>query len=125
MKLGNMLKKLKEENRNLASTTARMNNHAEFYGNVNRGVKGGDFWEGSYVNIIGGRGVIYGSAQDDYTFTGADLVSMEPIGPGAAIPVGSMKLSSERFLLTFADGKRAQADIICNKVAAFRMTFGK
>ena len=125
MKLGNMLKKLKEENRNLGSTTARMNNHAEFYGNVNRGVKGGDFWEGSYVNVIGGRGVIYGSAQDDYTFSGADLISMEPFGPGAAIPVGGMKLSSERFLLTFADGKRAQADIISNKVAAFRLTFGK
>lgn len=125
MKLGNMLKKLKEENRNLASTTARMNNHAEFYGNINRGVKGGDFWEGSYVNIISGRGVIYGSAQDDYTFTGSDLISMAPLGPGAAIPVGNMKLSSERFLLAFADGKQAQADIICNKVAAFRMTFGK
>ena len=120
MKLGNMLKKLKEENRNLASTMARMNNHAEFYGNINRGVKDGDFWEGSYVNIISGRGVIYG-----YTFTGSDLISMVPLGPGAAIPVGNMKLSSERFLLAFADGKQAQADIICNKVAAFRMAFGK
>ena len=37
--------------------------------------------------------------------------------------VGS--LIRENALLTFADGKRAQADIICNKVAAFRLTFGK
>jgi len=118
------LKQLKNENRNLVKTTKRMNSVGAFYGNVNRGVKDGDFWDGSYVNLEDGGMVIYGSNQDDYLFGKGDVVSCEPIGAGPTIPVRDQKLPSQRFLLTFKDGKKAQADIISNKLGAFQKALG-
>lgn len=118
------LKQLKDENRNLVKTTKRMNSVGAFFGNVNRGVKNGDFWEGSYVNLEDGKMVIYGSNQDDYVFGAGDLASCEPLGGGDTIPVRDQKLPSQRVLLTFKDGKKAQADILSNKLGAFQKALG-
>lgn len=86
---------LKEENRNFGKTMKRMNSKGAFFGNVNRGVKNGDFWEGSYVNTEDNRLVIYGSNQDDYVFGAADVLSCSPLGAGATIPVGDKKMPSQ------------------------------
>lgn len=111
---------LKEENRNMGKTMKRINNSFSFYGNVNRGVKDGDFWEGSYVSIEDGSAVIYGSAQDDYVIARGSVTSFNLIGDGPTIPVGDSKVPSLRFAMVFADGKKAQVDIIYNKVDAFK-----
>ena len=124
MGLFDKLKKIKEENKNLGQTMKRMNNAFAFYGNINRGIKDGDFWEGCYVNVEGGKGLIYGSAVDDYVFAPGDVRSFTIIGDGPTIPVGDRKLPSLRFAVEFADGKKAQADIIYNKVDAFKAAFG-
>lgn len=116
-------KQLKEENRNLGQTMKRMNNQSAFYGNVNRGIKDGDFWEGCYINIEGGKGLIYGSAADDYVFAPGEVKSFHIIGDGPTIPVGDRKIPSLRFAVEFADGKKAQVDIIYNKVDDFKAAF--
>lgn len=124
-KIGDFFKKLKEENRNLGTTTARINNTGSFYGNVNRGIKNGDFWQGSYVSIENGSGVIYGSAQDDYVFTAADIASFELIaGARATVSVGNQQLPASSCMITFKDGKTAKLDIVSGKLAAFTATFG-
>lgn len=114
------MKQIKEENKNMGKTMSRMNSN-QFYGNVNRGIKNGDFWEGCYINVSGGTGLIYGSfsGQEDYTFTGSDVVSFEQVGRGDAIPVGQTKQPSIRCTIAFADGKRAQLDIIKVRFEAF------
>ena len=48
-KIKETAKQLKEENRNFKSSMKRINDRKAFCGNVNRGIKKGDFWEGSYV----------------------------------------------------------------------------
>ncbi len=124
MGLKDFFKKLKEENRNLGTTTKRINS-SNFYGNVNRGIKGGDFWEGSYVSIEGGHGVIYGSNQDDYTFTTESIASFERgSATGLMISVGNTQLPAVRYIMSFTDGKKAQMDIIANKLDSFKMSFG-
>lgn len=123
--IGGVIKQIKEENKNLGQTMARMNS-AQFYGNINRGIKNGDFWEGCYINASGGNGLIYGSAskQEDYTFSKADVISFEKIGRGEMINVGQSKEPSVRCSITFADGKRAQADIIATRFEAFVRNLG-
>lgn len=116
--------KLKEENKNFGSTMKRMNNRNDFYGVINREIKDGDFSQLSYVNIENGKGVIYGSAQDDYVFGVGDVKSFALAGKGADIPMGSVKLPSLRFDVVFADGKKAQADIVCQKVEMFKASLG-
>ncbi len=124
MGLKDFFKKIKEENRNLGTTTARINNTTSFYGNVNRGIKDGDFWNGSYVSIENGSGVIYGSAQDDYKFSVGDIASFELVSStGVKISVGNQTLPAVRFVMTFADGKKAQLDIAANKVDSFKKSF--
>lgn len=115
---------LKEENKHFGSTMVRMNKQENFYGVINREIKGGDFSQLSYVNIENGKGVIYGSAQDDYVFDVGAVTSFEEVGDGADIPVGNMKKPSLRFDMVFADGKKAQADIIQEKVGIFKGTLG-
>ena len=91
---------------------------------VNRGVKAGDFWEGSYVSIEGDHGVIYGSNQDDYTFTGSDIASFE-LGSGSRlISRGNEKKASVKYIVTFADGKKAQMEIFLDKIDQFKLSFG-
>ena len=70
------------------------------------------------------HGVIYGSAQDDYTFAPGDVKNCTFSGKGPDIAVGNEKKPSMRFILEFADGKKAQADIIFDKVDLFKASFG-
>ena len=120
-KIKEFFKKLKEENAGFATTMKRINSTG-YCGNVNRGVKNGDFWEGSYVSIEGGHGVIYGSNQPDYEFTGSDIKSFEVVGT-ASVSVGDKTLAGNSCIITFADGKTAKADIITEKIAQFKITF--
>lgn len=121
-KIKEFFKKLKEENAGFGAAMKRINSSG-FCGNINRGIKNGDFWEGSYISIEGGHGVIYGSNQPDYTFTGSDITSFE-IVPGAKCTVsqGQNTIPCNRFIITFKDGKRAQADIIPAKLSELKLT---
>lgn len=123
-KIKEKAKELKEENRNFGSSMKRINNRAAFYGNVNRGIKTGDFWEGSYVNIENGKGVIYGSSQDDYVFGPDDVKGSSFSGQGTVVAVGNERKPSLRFVIEFKDGKKAQMDIIVDKVDLFKASFG-
>lgn len=124
-KVGGAIKRLKEDNKNMGTTTKRINNVSDFYGNVNRGVKDGDFWMGSYVSIENGQGVIYGSSQDDYTFTADDIASFEMSNaPKTKINVGNKEYYALRYIITFKDGKKASADIIVGKIDDFKRFFG-
>ncbi|MBQ7699353.1 MAG: hypothetical protein IJT49_03300 [Clostridia bacterium] len=116
--------KIKESNRNFGSTMSRINNTNNFYGCVNRSIKDGDFFEGSYVSIENGKAVIYGTAQDDYCFTGGDIKDYKFIGDGVDVPVGQDKYRSLRYDLIFNDGKKAQLDIITLKIDAFKAAIG-
>lgn len=114
---------IKEENKNFGSTMRRMNDRSAFYGNVNRGIKNGDFFEGSYVNIEDGKGVIYSTSQDDYFFAADDIKSFNLLGDGEPVAVGDQKALSLRYMIEFMDDKKAQADIIVLKVDAFKAAF--
>lgn len=123
-KIKETAKQLKEENRNFKSSMKRINDRKAFCGNVNRGIKKGDFWEGSYVNIENGKGVIYGSNQDDYTFDSNDIKESTFSGNGATVTLGNETMPSLRFIVEFNDGKKAQMDIIVDKVDFFKASFG-
>lgn len=120
-KIKGVFAKIKEENRNFGSTMARINNN-DFCGNVNRGVKNGDFWEGSYISLENGKGVIYGSSQDDYVFGAEDIANFTCTGTGTDVPRNNIKLPTIRFIVEFKDGKKAQADILTDKVDAFKLS---
>lgn len=123
MGLKDFFKKLKEENKNFGETMKRINSSG-FCGNVNRGIKAGDFWEGAYISIIGGKGVIYGSSQDDYVFDGTDIEKFEiVVGANATVAKGNDKKPALRYTITFKDGKVAQADLLVDKVTEFEKTF--
>lgn len=122
---------IKEENRNFGKTTARINNLSTLYGRINAPdsivVKmdpNDDFCKGSYVSIENGKGVIYGSSQDDYVFGGEDIKSFTFTGETPDIAIGSDRHRGLRFMLEFNDGKKAKADIISTKVDLFKATFG-
>lgn len=111
-KVKEFFKKLKEENAGFATAMKRINS-AGFCGNVNRGIKNGDFWEGSYISIENGNAVIYGSNQEDYVFGAEDVASFELVeGVKCTVSKGDQTIPANRFIITFKDGKRAQADII-------------
>ena len=108
----------------MGTTMRRINDRISLYGNVNRGIKDGDFWQGSYVSIEGSNAVIYGSAQDDYIITRGSVTGFTLLGNGTNDTVGNDSMPSLRFLMKLADGKKAQADIIYNKVDAFKNAIG-
>ena len=119
-KIKGTFQKIKEENGNFKSTMLRINSSG-FYGNVNRKVKDGSFWEGSYLSIEGAQGVIYGSHQEDYPFRKETLISCEKTpDKSVTVSVGNTIKPAVRYLLTFADGKTAQADILLEKEPSFR-----
>ena len=121
-KIKEFIKKLKADNAGFGATMARIN-ASGYCGNVNRGIKNGDFWEGSYISIENNQGVIYGSNQADYSFVGGDIASFELVpGANCIIHKGKESIPGNRFIITFKDGKRAQADIIPAKLPAFNMT---
>ncbi len=124
MGLKDFFKKLKEDNKNFGKTMKRINS-VEFCGNVNRGIKAGDFWEGSYVNIEEGNCVIYGSSQDDYIFNGSDIDRFElAVGVNATVSKGNENKPALRYMITFKDGKIAQADILVEKIDVFTKKLG-
>lgn len=122
-KIKEFFKRLKEDNKGFGAAMKRIN-ASGFCGNVNRGIKSGDFWEGSYLSIENGHGVIYGSNQPDYVFTGEDIEAFEVVpGATATVSKGQDKIVCGRYLITFKDGKRAQADIFPAKLPEVKMTF--
>ncbi len=120
----NFFKGIKDSNPYFKKTMARINNKNAMYGAVNRRVKDGDFHPTSYVSIFDGKGVIYGSAQEDYVFTGADVVSMELEGRNVKFNLGSTEMLATCCIITFADGKKAYADIISDRLANFKRILG-
>ena len=101
-------------------------NASGFCGNVNRGIKDGDFWNGSYLSIEGGCIVIYGSNQEDYTFGADDVVSFD-ILDNLKINVnrGNQACPALRFNITLKDGKKAQADILLEKIDSVKKVLGR
>ena len=123
-KIKEKLSKIKEENKGFGTAMKRINSSG-FCGNVNRGIKNGDFWEGSYLSVENGKCVIYGSNQEDYFFDGADVESFEQASTAKImIAKGNQQLPALRFVITFKNGKRAQADIFELKIAEVKLTLG-
>ena len=119
-KVKEFAKKFKEENAGVAKAMKRINSSG-FCGNINRGVNDGDFWNGSYISIEDGKGVIYGSNQEDYFFSGNDIESFELVADTrCTVSQGNNSIPANRFIITFKDGKRAQADIIAGKLTNFK-----
>ena len=123
-KIKEAAKQMKVENKHMGTTMRRINDRISLYGNVNRGIKDGDYRQGSYVSIEGSNAVIYGSAQDDYIITRGSVTGFTLLGNGTNVTVGNDSMPSLRFLMKFADGKEAQVDIIYNKVDAFKNAVG-
>ena len=123
-KIKEFFKRLKEENAGFGEAMKRIN-ASGFCGNVNRGIKNGDFWEGSYLSVEAGKCVIYGSNQSDYFFEGSDVESFEQASTAKImISKGNQQLPAIRFIITFKDGKRAQADILELKISEVKLTLG-
>lgn len=125
-KIVGAFKRIKEDNKYFARTTARINS-ANLYGYVN--YKTGkldpndDFRALSYINVENGRGIIYNTGDEDYFVEPGDIVSFTPIGNGQPISRGEVKLASIRFVTTFKDGKKTNIDIIADKVDLFKQIF--
>ena len=127
MGLGGFFKKIKEENRNLGKTTKRINDRVSLYGKVNYGMKDGDFWNGSYLSIENGKGVIYGSAQDDYVFSQSDIMTYQVKNSIVRVgnPVeGCFSGKGTLFEICFKDGKKAYVSMYAERIEAFRIWMG-
>ena len=133
-KIKGTLKKIKEDNKYMARTTARINSK-DLYGWVN--YKTGkmdpndDFRAGSYINIENGKGLIYNTGDEDYIFEAGDIVSFKHIGEGQPLNGGTdkvtgqrIKLKTCRFATEFKDGKKTNIDINIVKVEDFKSVFG-
>lgn len=131
-KVKDFFKKIKEDNKYFARTTARINS-GNLYGWVN--YKTGkmdpndDFRMGSYVNVEDGKGIIYNTGDEDYVFAAGDIVSFTFIGDGHYLNGGKdvagnmVKLPTLRFAAEFKDGKKTNMDINCQKIDAFKAIF--
>lgn len=123
-KIKSTINQIKEENKGFGAAMKRINSNG-FCGNVNRGIKNGDFWEGSYLSVENGQCVIYGSNQEDYFFDGSQVESFEQASTAKImIAKGNEQLPALRFIIKFKDGKKAQADIIDLKIAEIKLTLG-
>ena len=117
MGLKEFFKKLKDDNKNFKTTMARIN-LPSFCGDINFGVKDGDFPSGSYISIAdeGDKAVIYSTSIDDYFFASEDIASFEFVnGVSRKINANGKDNLTLRFVITFKDGKKAQADIMVDK----------
>ena len=124
-KVKGAVEKIKEDNKGFIQTTKRINDGNNFCGNVNRGVKNGDFWEGSYISIENDHAVIYGSSQEDYTFKGEDVDSFTMVSPlPTTISVGNQTIEAITYMIVFKDGKKAKAEICSGKVGSLKMAIG-
>lgn len=110
--------KFKENNRNFMTTMKRINS-SDLCGRVNHKVKDGDFWEGSYISVIGGVAVIYGSDQDDYIVREGSVVSFTPLG-ATQIHIGDKPHNCTKYEMKLEDGKVAYVDLMTAKEGAFR-----
>lgn len=126
-KIKDALKRIKEDNKYFARTTARINSN-RLYGWVNYKTckidPNDDFRAGSYVNIEDGKGLIYNTGDEDYCFSGVDIASFSFVGKGQPINQNNMKVPTLRFTIGFKDGKKTNMDIIHDKVDTFKATFG-
>ncbi len=112
------INKIKEENKGFGAAMKRINAPG-YCGNFNRAIKDGDFWMGSYISIEGGKGVIYGSNQEDYFFGGDDVEAFTLIGP-TTVRSGDKNLPALRFSISFKDGKKGEFDIFTDKLDMFK-----
>lgn len=121
-KIKEFFKRLKEENAGFGAAMKRINSSG-FCGNINRGVKkeNCDFWNGSYISVEGDKAVIYGSNQPDYVFGADDIASFDVVvNAKCTVSKGNQTLPGVRFNISFKDGKKAQADILVDKVDALK-----
>lgn len=132
-KIKDALKRIKEDNKYMARTTARINS-GNLYGWVN--YKTGkmdpndDFRAGSYVNVEDGKGIIYNTGDEDYVFVPGDIISFKHIGDGQPLNGGTDKVTGQRirlqtwrFAAEFKDGKKTNMDIDLKKLDAFKSIF--
>ncbi len=112
--------KFAEANPYFKQTMSRINNKTDLYGNINYRVKDGDFKQMSYISIIGGYGVIYGSAQPDYVFSGTDIASFTETGKKVNASLGNQQIPADCCIIVFTDGKKAEADIYSEKLIDFK-----
>lgn len=126
-KIKGVFNRIKEDNKYLARTTARINNTTEHYGWVNYKVgklnPEDDFRGGSYISVENGKGVIYSTGTEDYVFAGEDVAEFKFIGDGQPVSRGETKVPTLRFATVFKDGKKTNIDIICTKVDTFKAIF--
>lgn len=127
-KMKDSLKKIKEDNKYFARTTARINSN-NLYGNVNyrpgKVDPNEDFRNLSYVNVENGKGIIYNVADEDYIFAAGDIVAFNLVGDGHGLANGDQKpIPTLRFNVGFKDGKKTTMDISIHKLEAFKATFG-
>lgn len=132
-KIKGVFNRLKEDNKYLARTTARINS-SNLYGWVNYKVgklnPNDDFRGGSYVNIENGKGLIYSTGSEDYIFEAGDIVSFQHIGEGQFLNGGKdkfgnqIKLTTWRYATEFKDGKKTNMDIDIRKLDTFKSVFG-
>lgn len=122
-KVKSTINQIKEDNKYMARTTARINNKADYYGWVNYSVKDGDFRQGSYVSIENDKGVIYNTGDEDYCFSSGDIASFTFKGDGQPVNQNNVKVPTLRFEIVFKDGKKGNMDIIHSKVDNFKAYF--
>lgn len=131
-KIKDFFKRLKEENKYMARTTARINS-SNLYGYVNYRTgkvdPNEDFRNLSYVNVENGTGIIYNTGSEDYNFAPGDIVTFNHIGDGHPVNGGKdsagnqIKLPTWRFEVAFKDGKKTTMDINLQKLEAFQSIF--
>lgn len=131
-KIKEFFKRLKEDNKYMARTTARINS-SNLYGHVNyrpgKVDPAEDFRNLSYVNVEGSTGIIYNTGDEDYNFAPGDIVTFDVIGDGHPInrgndPAGNpVRLPTLRFKTEFKDGKKTTMDIDVKKIDTFKAIF--
>ena len=132
-KINDALKRIKEDNKYFARTTARINS-GNLYGNVNYRTgkvdPNEDFRNLSYVNVENGKGIIYNTGDEDYIFEPGDIVTFKHIGDGHPLNGGNDKVTGQRISLPtwrfeteFKDGKKTTMDINLKKLDAFKSIF--
>ena len=131
-KIKDFFKRLKEENKYFARTTARINS-INLYGYVNYRTgkvdPNDDFRILSYVNVEDGMGIIYNTGDEDYNFVPGDIVTFKHIGDGHPLngnkdaAGNTIKIPTWRFHVEFKDGKKTNMDININKLDAFKSIF--
>ena len=131
-KIKETFKRIKEENKYFARTTARINS-ANMYGHVNYRTgkvdPNEDFRNLSYINVENGKGLIYNTGDEDYIFEPGDIVAFKHIGEGHPINGGkdangnAVKHPTWRFETEFKDGKKTKIDIDIRKIDNFKSIF--